>query len=467
MSSSILQAMPAPAQSSHTEAIVAVSTAKGQAAIGIVRVSGRDLSSILARVFRPRSTATLLRDRKAHLGNFLDETGAVLDEGLLLWFASPASYTGEEVAELHAHGNPWILERMVRAIIASGARTAEPGEFTRRAYLNGKLDLIQADAVIQVIEASSSRALAAARRLLSGALSRRVMAWRERLIGVIAQVELQIDFPEEDELYADGDWLDAELSEIGAEVEALLTSFRQGSRARQGARVVLCGRPNVGKSSLFNALLGYRRSIVSPNAGTTRDMIDGEWELGGLRIRLQDTAGLRKTRDEVEEAGLEMTAEALQGADLALVVIDESTSGGPVPGEVMEQVKTAGVEWLGVKNKCDLRLDLAGSDAEDGWWRVSAITGEGLSELRDEIQRRLGSQEKEEELLLTALWQKEILEGLLSSLMAARKLIHNRMLPTALAYELMEGLSLLDRVTGNSSREDVMDRIFAQFCLGK
>lgn len=447
--------------------IVAVSTARARAAIGIVRISGDNLAPIVARVFHSKKPLDSLSDRRPHLGTFLSEHGDPLDEGLLLWMKGPRSFTGEDVVELQGHGNPWILERIVNSVLAAGARAAQPGEFTRRAYLNGRMDLIQADAVIQLIHASSERGLQAARRLLNGALSQQLAGIQDRIVDVLKWVEMAIDFPEEDiDPASDAHLLDT-LQSVRLEITRLITSFRQGHRARAGARVVLCGRANVGKSSLFNQLLGFRRSIVADSPGTTRDIVDAELELEGFLVRVQDTAGLRETLDVLEEEGIGMTREALGSADLVVLVVDGSRPPTEDDRAVLATVVRVGVPWLGILNRQDLGCDETWTTLPGQWLSTSARTGEGLETVRQALVQRLVGEEVGEAVLLTSRWQKEILEHLLQNIDGAIGVITSGMLPTATAYELYEALDRLDEMTGGHGRDDVMNRVFAEFCLGK
>lgn len=455
------------------DVIVALSTPRGRAALGVVRVSGpaEKVERVVSGVFRSRGKrlerVEQLADRRPHLGEFLGEQGEVLDEGLLLWMRGPRSFTGEDVVELHGHGNPWLLERLVNAVLSAGARAAQPGEFTQRAYLNGRMDLIQADAVAQLIHASSERGLKAAQRLLSGELSERLQALRQRLVEVLKWVEMAIDFPEEDVDPASDERLLELLRRGMEEVEGLLKSYRQGQRARVGVRVVLCGRANVGKSSLFNALLGYRRSLVADVPGTTRDVVDAELELGGVLVKLHDTAGLRESVDVLESEGMGMTREVLGGAELAVWVVDGSRPPTGEDEEVAKVLSRVGVEWVGVKNKRDEGEVVGWEGFEGEWISVSAREREGLEQFREVLTRRLVGEGGEEGLLLTSRWQKEILERLVEHLSGAMRAIEHGMTPEVTAYELYASLDRLDEITGGQGREEVMNRVFADFCLGK
>ena len=391
----------------------------------------------------------------------------MLDEGLLIWMRGPRSFTGEDVVEFHCHGNPWILERLVNAAMVRGARAAEPGEFTRRAYLNGRIDLIQADAVMQIISASSDRGLKAARRLLSGELSRRIESLQTKLVDVLKWLEMAIDFPEEDIEPASEAQMSMTLWNVSTELHTLIKSFRRGHRARQGARVVLCGRANVGKSSLFNALLGFRRSIVADIPGTTRDLVEASIELGGLCFYLQDTAGLRDTLDVLESQGIDMARDAIQGADLLLLVVDGSTAMTSEDEKALHAVKDSGLGWLGVLNKCDQGSALEWAAMEGSWVPVSAQSNEGISRLQDLLLETMVGAEEGEELLLTSRWQKEVLERLLGNVETARSVMLSGLSPEATAFELYEALDRIDEIRGGSGRTDVMNRVFAEFCLGK
>jgi tRNA modification GTPase len=439
--------------------------------VGIVRLSGGDLSHLVGALFVSKRSGLALRDRRPHLGKIRDERGQVLDEGLLLWFAAPHSFTGEDVVELHCHGNPWILERIVLAALALGARAAQPGEFTRRAYLSGRLDLVQADAVMQLISASSEKGVQAARRLLNGELSRQIQAIQAGVIDVLKWLEMAIDFPEEDIEPASDAQLLLGLQGLEGQLQRLCSSFRQGNRVRQGVRVVLCGRANVGKSSLFNRLLGYRRSIVADVPGTTRDVVESRLELGGISVLLQDTAGIRETLDVLESEGIDLTREAIGGAELALLVVDGSSPRQAEDEQVLALLRSSHLEWIGVLNKCDRGIHTDWADllqaTEERWLATSSSEGEGLDPLQVELTRRVEGGADGEALLITSRWQKELLEKMVENVRQAAVCIRDELTPEATAFELYECLDRVDELLGTNGREAVLDRIFADFCLGK
>ncbi|WP_395748402.1 tRNA uridine-5-carboxymethylaminomethyl(34) synthesis GTPase MnmE [Prosthecobacter sp.] len=307
------------------DTIVAISTALGEAAISVVRVSGPQALPVAARAFR---LPAHLKPRQAHLVPVLDADGSVLDQGLLLHFKGPASYTGEDVIEFHGHGGVLVTQRVLDRLLASGARAAEPGEFTQRAFLNGKMDLTQAEAVMDLIHAQSTLALRAANEQLGGAIGREATAMQEEIIPVLAHIEAYIDFPEEDISPETGAKLIRRLDDVLLRAQKLIATSEQGRILRHGARTVISGAPNVGKSSLLNVLLGFERAIVSPTAGTTRDTIEEIIQVHGIPLRLVDTAGLREAGDDIERVGIQRTERELERADLVIEVVDASLPAG-------------------------------------------------------------------------------------------------------------------------------------------
>ncbi|WP_424951653.1 tRNA uridine-5-carboxymethylaminomethyl(34) synthesis GTPase MnmE [Deinococcus sp.] len=429
------------------DTIAAVATAPGAAGVGIVRVSGPDALTIADAVFRGRALPSVTAGGKFLYGQFVSMGGEVLDEGLCLVFKGPHSYTGEDVAELQAHGSPAVLQELLGTVLRLGARAATPGEFTLRAYLGGRMDLAQAEAVLNLVNAQTEAARKQATLGLSGALSARVEAVQALLTRTLSAVQAMLDYPDEGVPEEDRQ---APLAQAAGELQALIASGRAGRLANQGARLALIGRPNAGKSSLLNALLGYERSIVAPLAGTTRDYLEAGMELAGLPVTLVDTAGLRDTGDEIEAAGVRQSRRLAEGADLVLYLED-----GSQPREPREDLPHGA---LHVQTKADL---------EPLWHdpvctAVSAVTGAGLPELREAIRETLLHDAGRQEVWLGSQRQQDAAGRALEHVQAAQTL------PDDLAsYELEEALAALSELTGRDAQEEVIDGVFRNFCVGK
>ena len=430
------------------DTIAAVATPAGRGGIGIVRVSGPAVPAIARSV-----AGDLPRERHATQATFRDANGAAIDEGVVLYFAAPRSYTGEAVLELQGHGGPAVMRALLGACIDAGARLAEPGEFTRRAYLEGKLDLAQAEAVADLIDAASAQAARAALRSLTGEFSAQVEGLRADLVELRALVEAMLDFPEEqvDELHRDEAM--SRLAAIRDSLAALREHSRQGRLLREGLHVVLVGPPNVGKSSLLNRLVGEERAIVTPVPGTTRDALREPVELGGVPLVIVDTAGLRDTTDPVECLGVERSRRELEAADLALVIADASAAAEPLslPG-----VPTR----LAVYNKIDLAPEF---EVPDGAVAVSAKTGAGIDALRQAMLREAGWSSGGEAPFLARERHLRALDS------ASRHLERAAAEPRAelFAEELRLAHRALGEITGEFSADDLLGEIFARFCIGK
>ena len=436
-----------PLAALRADTIAAVATAPGSAGVGIVRVSGPQALSIADALFRGRTRPSQTEGGRFLYGRFLDPNGEVLDDGLCLVFRSPHSYTGENVAELQSHGSPAVLGALLASALSAGARAAQPGEFTLRAYLGGRLDLTQAEAVLNLVGAQTETARKQATLGLSGAVSRRVRAVQAGVTRTLSALQAMLDYP--DEGVPDEDRI-VPLQRAEAELEALIASSRAGRLATQGARLALIGRPNAGKSSLLNALLGFDRSIVTSTPGTTRDYLEAGLELGGLPIVLVDTAGLRETGDEIEAAGVAQARRLAAAADLVLYLED-----GSQPREAVDELPETAVR---VQTKTDL----------DSVWHdpqalpVSAVTGAGLPELREAILESLLRDAGRQEVWLGSQRQQDAAQRALRHVRAASDL------PDDLAsYELEEALQALSELTGRDAREDVIDSVFRNFCVGK
>ncbi|UBV43285.1 tRNA uridine-5-carboxymethylaminomethyl(34) synthesis GTPase MnmE [Deinococcus taeanensis] len=436
-------------RSGLSDTIAAIATAPGSAGVGIVRVSGPDALRVADSVFRGRRAPSGTPGGRFLFGQLQDAAGDALDEGLCLIFKGPRSYTGEDVAELQTHGSPAVLARVLQATLDCGARLARPGEFTLRAYLSGRLDLAQAEAVLGLIEAQTDTARRQATLGLSGALGERVARIGQNVTRTLAAMQAMLDYPEEgvpDEDRA------APLAHAEADLQELLRSARAGQVATRGARLALIGRPNAGKSSLLNALLGYERSIVTPTPGTTRDYLEAAVELAGVPVTLVDTAGIRDTADVIEAAGVRQALSLAGAADLVLALEDGSAPREPLPADL------SGARVLHVRTKADLPQAWRDPAALD----VSAVTGQGLPELREAIQAALLGDAARGEAWLTTERQADAARRALGYVQAAA------FLPDDLAgYELEEALRALADLTGRDVQEDVVDAVFRNFCVGK
>ena len=439
------------------DTIAAVATAPGRAGIGVIRVSGpiaKDIAlAITGRALPPR-VAVSCRFRDAH--------GDAVDEGIALFFAAPRSYTGEDVLELQGHGGPVVLQRLMRRCFELGARAAEPGEFTRRAFLNDKIDLVQAEGVADLIEASSELAARGAMRSLAGEFSGRIEALNRELTELRALIEAALDFPEEDiEVIARArvrDRIDGLLRAL----EAIAATAGQGRLLREGARVVLIGRPNVGKSSLMNRLAGDEVAIVTEVPGTTRDALRHELVIEGVPVHVVDTAGLRDASDRVERIGIDRTWREVEGADLALLVTEAGSALAEADCAIAEKLPPNAKKTI-IFNKIDLSGEPAGWDSDGAYVRLSAKTGDGLSHLRHAILDSLGWQPAGETQFLARERHLQALAEARGALVEAQGAAE----PEFIAEELRLAHQALSRITGAVTADDLLGEIFSRFCIGK
>jgi tRNA modification GTPase len=432
------------------DTIAAIATPPGRGGIGIVRVSGPAAAKIAETIL-----GALPEPRRAHFARFRDARGEPIDEGLALYFAPPRSYTGEAVLELHGHGGPMVMQALLRACLDAGARLAEPGEFTRRAFLNGKLDLAQAEAVADLIDASSQEAARAALRSLSGEFSSAIQALASRLVELRALTEAMLDFPEEEVDAVHRDDARSGLDAIGKALDQVLAKSREGSLLRSGIHVVLAGRPNVGKSSLLNRLAGEERAIVTPVPGTTRDALREPIQIQGVPLTLVDTAGLRASSDTVEQLGIERTRRELAQADLVLLVREAGESGAeaaPVCGDA---------RTIHVYNKLDLAPQF---EPPEGALAVSAKTGQGLEALRAGILAAAGWSSTGESVFLARERHLRALETARGHVDAARRELARW---EFFAEELRLAHAALGAITGEFTADDLLGQIFSRFCIGK
>ena len=437
-----------------TDTIFALATPPGRGAVAVIRLSG------------PATRAALtgldlgdLKPRQASLRRLRDSAGSEIDQALVLWFPGPASFTGEDCAELHLHGGLAVVAAATDALLALGLRLAEPGEFTRRAFQNGKLDLAQAEAVADLVDAETTAQRDQALRQLEGALSRRYETWRDGLIHVLAMLEAAVDFPDE-ELPEDlANRARPGLEALIADLDAALADGKRGERIRDGFRIALTGEPNAGKSSLFNALVGRDAAIVTPIAGTTRDVLDAELMIGGYAVTLSDTAGLRESDDLVEAEGIRRARLRAQDADLRVWVRAPDEGQGDDPAAAFAQA-----EDLQILNKADLGAATAVEGLEA--LSVSTTTGEGLSDLPDWIAARLARDLSGADFpAVTRERHRRRLVEALAAVEAGRRALD--LAPEMAGDDLRRAADALARVTGAIGVEDILGEVFSTFCIGK
>jgi tRNA modification GTPase len=438
------------------DTIAAISTPFGEGAIALLRLSGPQALEIAMAIYRGKKPVAKLASRVQHFGAIYDG-GRKLDEVLLTIFRAPHSYTGEDVVEIACHGGVLVTRRILEALLEAGARSAEPGEFTQRAYLHHKMDLTQAEAVMDLISAQTDLAMRAASEQLQGRLGEHIRALRETVIDLLANVEAFIDFPDEDIDPDTGERLLLKLQAAIDEMEALLATADRGKVLREGVRTVIYGAPNVGKSSLLNLLLGHERAIVSARPGTTRDVIEETINLGGLPIRLIDTAGVRESDDEIEREGMKRTWQELSRADLALHVFDASQP----PAE------NANGTVLTVLNKSDLGEHPGWHDVEAV--RISCLKGEGIDALTEAIVERVtgGTAAHRDWSLAINARHADCLRRARNFAEAARIALVDGMSSEFVAEELRSALDAVGEVVGKVESDEILGKIFSTFCIGK
>jgi tRNA modification GTPase len=450
------------------DTIVAVSTPPGRGGIGVVRLSGADARRTVEPLLRLKRP---LEAGRAVFGELIDPTsGERVDEVVVTFFESPHSYTTEDVVEISAHGAPVVLEHIVEQALNRGARLAEPGEFTMRGFLHGRIDLTQAEAVRDLIESQTLFQAKAAARQLEGALSRRIAPIKKKLVELVALLEAGIDFAEDDVGVLADERILASIDEIRTPLAVLAESFAYGRIVHDGLTLAIVGRPNVGKSSLFNRLVERERAIVTAIPGTTRDLVAETVSLSGIPIRLIDTAGIRAAADEAEEIGIRKAYEALADADIVLVVRDHTSAQHPEEEQRLLDA-TEGRKRILVRNKIDLGSETefvpGGNHLPE--IRTSALSGKGINELRERIIAEGGGngREHQESGFVTNLRQRKLVEESLTALSAAENAVRNRIPHEMLLMDLHSALESLDALTGQTTTEDILNLIFSTFCIGK
>lgn len=466
------------------DTIAAIAAGGGApSAIGVVRISGPDCFAACGRVFRSARPFGELEARRMVLGEFLDREGRVLDRGLAVRFPGPRSYTGEDSAEFHCHGSPVVLREVLAALFAAGARQAGPGEFTKRAFLNGRLDLTQAEAVIDLIDAETAAAARNAAAQLDGGLRRALEPIQEALLDITSRFYAVVDYPDEDIQDAGPEEIAAALRQAEGALTALLSTCKRGKVLKRGVRTAIVGLPNAGKSSLLNALAGYERAIVTDIPGTTRDTVEESVLCGGVLLRLIDTAGLRETEDAVEKLGVERSRRAMEEAELILLVRDGAVEACPEnkghwEAEVvlLNQVARTGKPWLCVESKCDLTgphafsIGLIQKDANNpaACLCVSSVTGYGLDKLENAVAALFPAGDPGEAgSLLTDQRQEEAADRARAAVRRALEALENGLTPDAALTDAEEALDAIGELTGRTAKEEIVERIFSRFCVGK
>jgi tRNA modification GTPase len=455
------------------DTICALSTAPGRAGIAVVRVSGTQSLKLLRSFFVAKAAADENLPRQAVLGSIVDlRTGDELDEALATYFPGPHSYTGEDVVEFSLHGSPVLVAALLDGLCSKGARLAEPGEFTLRAFLNHRMDLSQAEAVADIIEATTLYQAQIAARQRSGELGRQLAPVKDRLIDIIVQLESTVEFVEEDLAVDTRDVLAHRLEDIRHELGRWIASFRQGRIIHDGFRIAIVGRPNVGKSSLFNELLSRERSIVTDVPGTTRDLVLDSTNIKGIPVHLVDTAGVRTSADKIEQLGVGRSLEAMADADAILLVVDTSRPCAPEDEDLKAQLE--GSSCIVVMNKCDLLScwqveEKAGYAGVWPWIEVSAKTGARVEDLRTLILQHLFGRESvsRDGILVTHLRHCQCLEVAQKGLEHASRALRDGLAEEFALFDLRRALQDLGAITGETSVDDLLGAIFSRFCIGK
>ncbi len=474
------------------DTICAIATPIGEGGIGIVRVSGPEAVTITSNIVTLRRGSPLesMRSHQLYVADVSvcsksggrSSENVIIDEALVVLMRAPRSYTGEDVVEIHCHGGGLILTTVCEALIQQGARMAQPGEFTRRAFLHGRLDLTQAEAVLDTIRASNATSLQIAQEQLKGSLAFTVQRLRDELIRVLAHLEAGLDFVEEDITFLEQDELRQALKGLESDISTLLQTAEEGRIIREGVVTAIVGRPNVGKSSLLNALLKTNRAIVSPIPGTTRDVLEEAMNFNGLLLRVLDTAGIREAGDEVEEEGIRRTTEALELAELVIVVIDRSQDLSEVDYEILRNSHPK--KRLVILNKSDLpgkvNKDTIQGILSEGLAKeeerqtskiisISTKTGSGLDQLRSDIRTVVFGRhfESRDSVTITRLRHKQALVSAQEALGHSLKAIDQQFSSDCVAVDLRAALNFLGEMTGSVSTDDILDHVFSEFCIGK
>lgn len=447
------------------ETVAAIATPPGEGGVAMIRISGSEAMEIAAKVFS--GPLKKYQSHTAHFGYILDQEGSKVDEVLILPMKAPRSFTGEDTVEIFCHGGSLITKKVLEVVLKAGARAASPGEFTFKAFMNGKMDLAQAEAIQELIMAKNERALYSAENQLQGRLSSKVRKFESDLIRIFAILEAWVDFPDEGLEFAPMEEVIQDLEEVALAMDQLLATYHDGRIIHEGVSLCIAGSPNAGKSSLLNALLGKDRAIVSDIPGTTRDVLEDHMRLAGLNIKLVDTAGIRETVETIEKEGIRRTHNAIEEADVILLVLDATLGKSAVDMELCG--KLSGRKMVAVWNKTDLPHPPIPQDLFPYSVAVSAQNGKGMHLLMEMIEKVVfdrGAPSKEE-VVLTSVRHKEALDEAASSIKKVIDGLKGGVSPEFIAFDLRESLNALGRIIGLNVTEDMLTKIFSTFCIGK
>ncbi len=457
-----------------TDTIAAIATAPGTGGIGIVRISGPDALSLLSTLFVPHRPQSSFISHRLYYGRVVNESGQVLDEALAVYMRSPHTYTREDVVELHCHGSYVVLQEVLRTVFSLGARPAQSGEFTKRAFLGGRIDLTRAEAVVDLLQAQTPKSAQLAAHQLQGELFERLELIRDELVNILALLEVAIDFPDEDVEIVQHEQVVLRLqSAVLLPLEQLLAMADQGKIIRDGVKIVLAGRPNAGKSSLLNVLLREERALVTPQPGTTRDTIEERFVIRGIPVHLIDTAGIRQHQDPIEAMGIERARQKMRQADLVLLLVDASAGCAAPERELFQSISDK--PTIVVINKCDLVdghqvANLANSFPKNPVVPISAKKQQGISELQEAIYQRVvgdGADLCEQMTCAPNTRHRAILTQTLAAGQRLETALRDHAPVDLLAIEVQSALDYLGDITGLTTTEDVLDVIFSKFCIGK
>ncbi len=459
------------------DTIAAISTAIGEAGISVIRISGKDAIKIADKVFRGRKKLEEVKTHTAHYGKIVDASGKVVDYVVATVFRAPHSYTGEDTVEISCHGGIFVTRKVLETILEAGARLAQPGEFTKRAFLNGKIDLSQAEAIADLIKSATDLAYQSSLSQLEGSISNKIKKMRDDLINLCSLVELELDFADEDLEFVDKPELAKKIKDAISEIDELIETFKFGKIYREGIKVVIAGKPNAGKSSLLNALLNENRAIVSDIPGTTRDIIEESLNIEGVLFRVIDTAGLRETYDIIEQEGVRRAQEQMKRSDMILLVIDSTDEIDEddikLYNRVLDLAMNESKKCIVVFNKVDL---LNGKQIQNekvlGDFPVvyvSALTGQGLDKLKKLMveQSFLGTNRTDASVVVTNVRHRDALVKAKQSLQYALKSLEEGMSGDLVAVDLRAGLNHLGEIIGEVTTDDILNNIFSKFCIGK
>lgn len=453
-----------------TETIAAISTAMSDSGIGIVRISGPEAFEIADRIYKGKKQISLQPSHTVHYG-WIKDGEDTIDEVLVMIMKGPHSYTGENTVEINCHGGVFVVKRILETVLKNGARAAEPGEFTKRAFLNGRMDLSQAEAVIDVIHSRNEYALKNSVSQLRGSVQRKIQAMREEILYHTAYIESALDDPEHITLDGYSDELVDKVDELLKDFKKLIDTADNGRRMQEGIRTVIIGKPNAGKSSLLNALVGEERAIVTEIEGTTRDILEEHIQLNGVSLNIMDTAGIRKTEDVVEKIGVDRAKNQVEDADLIIFVVDASRNLDENDFEIMEMISDKQVIVL--LNKSDLETkvtkEMIKEHLDKPMIEISAKEEEGIYELEQTVKEMFfqGEISFNDEIYITNMRQKEALRQAYSSLLQVKRSIEDQMPEDFYTIDLMDAYEALGNITGETIGEDLVNEIFSKFCMGK